>query len=69
MYKFRSLNCYYCKSLVLSLSEIEINKLNGFNFRCECCGHQNKLSEFKFYKGTNKNHHNNTYSIENLPIL
>jgi hypothetical protein len=69
MYKFKSLNCYYCKSLILNLPEIELTKLNGLNFQCECCGHQNRLSEFKFYKGTNKDPQLNTFSIENIPIL
>jgi hypothetical protein len=70
MYKFRSLNCYYCKSLILSLPEIEILKLNGLNFQCECCGHHNKLTEFKFYKGnSNKDIHQDTFSINNTTIL
>lgn len=66
MFNFRSLRCYYCKSVILNLPEIEISKLNGLNFQCECCGHQNLLTEFKFYKGTNNDPFLHILSIENI---
>lgn len=51
----KSLCCYHCSSTVLKLSHSELKKLNGLNFRCECCGHENRLSEKSFVKGTNGN--------------
>ncbi len=69
MYNFKSLRCYNCKSVILSLPEIEISKLNGLNFQCECCGHQNLLTEFKFYKGDNNDPFLNIFSIENITSL
>lgn len=66
MYNFKSLRCYNCKSVILNLPEIEISKLNGLNFQCECCGHQNLLTEFKFYKGNNNDPFLNIFSVENI---
>jgi hypothetical protein len=50
MYNFKSLPCYNCDSVIINLPELEINKLNGLTFLCECCGHQNMLQESKFLK-------------------
>lgn len=55
MYNFKSLICYNCNSVMFNLPEIEIAKLNGINFRCECCGHFNLLKEKKFLKALDKN--------------
>ncbi len=66
MFNFRTLRCYNCKSVILSLPELEISKLNGLNFQCECCGHQNLLTEFKFYKGTNNDPLLHIFSVENI---
>lgn len=55
MQKTNSLHCYSCESMVLQISSSELKKLNGLNFRCECCGNENKLNESKLVKGTNSN--------------
>lgn len=52
MYNFKTLICYNCKSVMLNLPEVEISKLNGLNFQCECCGHQNLLKKNAFSKST-----------------
>lgn len=70
MYDFKTLKCYNCKSVILSLSEIELSKLNGLNFQCECCGHQNRLQELKFIKSANNNDpYLNTLSIDNFLLF
>ncbi|MCX7748557.1 MAG: hypothetical protein N2645_16965 [Clostridia bacterium] len=66
MYNFKSLRCYNCKSVILNLPEAEISKLNGLNFQCECCGHQNLLTEFKFHEGTNNDPLLNILNFESL---
>lgn len=35
---------------MLNLPEMEVAKLNGLHFRCECCGHINLLKDLKFHK-------------------
>ncbi|HPD01291.1 MAG TPA: hypothetical protein PLA01_08090 [Acetivibrio sp.] len=50
MYSFKTLFCYNCKSVLLNLPEVEISKLNGLNFVCECCGHRNLLTKNQFFK-------------------
>ncbi|NLP14296.1 MAG: hypothetical protein GX383_07500 [Clostridium sp.] len=50
MYNFKTLFCYNCKSVLLNLPEVEISKLNGLNFVCECCGHRNLLTKNQFSK-------------------
>ncbi|ADU73994.1 MAG TPA: hypothetical protein DEF39_12965 [Hungateiclostridium thermocellum] len=55
MYNFKTLTCYNCKSVMLNLPEVEISKLNGLNFICDCCGHQNLLTKNKFSKSINNN--------------
>lgn len=40
---------------MLNLPEMEITKLDGLHFRCECCGHVNLLNEFRFLEATDKN--------------
>lgn len=47
MFNFKSLVCYNCKSVMFNLPDMEVTKLNGLRFRCECCGYVNLLSEFK----------------------
>ena len=69
MISFKSLTCYYCKSIILNLPEPEISKLNGLNFQCECCGHNNQLTEFKFYKGRQKDPFKNTLSVDKIPVI
>ena len=70
MYDFKTLKCYNCKSVILSLSEIELSKLNGLNFQCECCGHQNRLQEFKFIKSANLNDpYLNNLSVDNYLLF
>ncbi|MCX7921936.1 MAG: hypothetical protein N3B21_07995 [Clostridia bacterium] len=69
MLKNKSVHCYNCRSVILVLPEMELLKLNGFNFVCECCGHQNTLNEFKCYKGTMKDPYLNTFSIEKFAIV
>jgi len=69
MYDFNSLKCYNCKSVILSLPQIEIEKLNGLNFQCDCCGHQNRLQGFKFVKNSNNNDpYLNIFSIDNFLV-
>ncbi|KNY28100.1 hypothetical protein [Pseudobacteroides cellulosolvens] len=66
MYSFKSLRCYNCKAIILNLPELEISKLDGLNFICDCCGHQNLLTEFKFYKSSYNDPQLNIFSMENL---
>lgn len=66
MYCFNDLKCYNCKSVILSLPQMEIEKLNGLNFQCECCGHQNLLQDFKFVKNPNSDPYLNIFSIDNF---
>lgn len=66
MYKFKSLKCYNCNSVLLNLPESEIVKLNGLNFQCECCGHQNLLSRSRFYKGNDSDPTLNILSFDSL---
>lgn len=70
MYNFKNLKCYNCKTVILSLPEMEIEKLNGLNFQCDCCGHQNRLQEFKFVKSPNNNDpYLNILSIDSILLL
>lgn len=69
MHNFKSLYCYNCKSVILSLSEIEICKLDGLNFQCDCCGHQNLLTEDKFFEGTNDDPYRNVFSVDNIMVV
>lgn len=55
MFNFKSLVCYNCKSVMFNLPDMEITKLNGLRFRCECCGYINLLSEFRFLKTIDSN--------------
>ena len=66
MYRFKSLHCYHCKSVILNLPDYEVAKLNGLNFQCECCGHQNALSGSRFFRGSDTDPLLNTYSFEVL---
>ncbi|TYQ12902.1 UNVERIFIED_CONTAM: hypothetical protein Cloal_3941 [Acetivibrio alkalicellulosi] len=69
MYNFKSLICYNCKSVILNLPEIEISKLNGLNFQCECCGHKNLLTQFSFSKSVDTNDpYLNILSVDNLAL-
>ncbi len=54
MFNFKSLICYNCNSVMLNLPATEITKLNGLNFRCECCGHLNLLKRSKFFESMDK---------------
>lgn len=69
MYKFVTLRCYHCQSVILNLPEAEITKLNGLNFQCECCGHQNLLEKFRFNKGSDGDPFLNIFSCESLQAL
>jgi RNase P subunit RPR2 len=67
MYNFKSLICYNCKSVILNLPEIEITKLNGLNFQCECCGHKNLLEKYEFMKSQDTNDpYLNIFSVDNM---
>ncbi|MCX7842675.1 MAG: hypothetical protein N2489_06335 [Clostridia bacterium] len=66
MYKFKSLHCYHCKSVILNLPDFEISKLDGLSFQCECCGHTNVLSGSKFSKGSDNDPLLNTFSFDAL---
>lgn len=66
MYNFKSLICYNCKSVILNLPEIEITKLNGLNFQCECCGHKNLLEKSEFMKSDDNDPYINILSIDNM---
>jgi transcription elongation factor Elf1 len=60
-------NCYYCNSTILHLTFLEIQKLSGLCFRCECCGHENKLKEKGFVKSTHENDpYNNIFSADQI---
>lgn len=54
MNDYTSLHCYYCTSLILQLPKNEVQKLNGLSFECECCGHNNHLTGFKFSPAISK---------------
>ena len=69
MYNFQTLICYNCNSVMLNLPKKEVAKLNGLNFRCECCGHVNLLKNFKFVKTFGKNLALDNRSRENLKLL
>lgn len=69
MYKFKTLHCQHCKSVMLNLPESEILKLNGLNFQCENCGHQNLLLDFKFHKPVHKDPSLNIYTYESISVL
>lgn len=69
MYNFKSLVCYNCKSVIMTLSDREIAKMKGLNFLCECCGHQNLLSGTRFNKSTYSDPTLNIYSYENIYSL
>jgi hypothetical protein len=62
----KNLKCYHCNSVIIDLPESEIIKLNGLNFRCECCNNENLLSGLKFRKSCNSDPYNNILSIENI---
>ncbi|NLD49398.1 MAG: hypothetical protein GX660_19755 [Clostridiaceae bacterium] len=67
MYNFKSLICYNCKSVILNLPEIEITKLNGLNFQCECCGHKNLLAKSEFLKSDDTSDpYTNIFSIDSM---
>jgi hypothetical protein len=66
MYNFQTLVCYNCSSVMLNLPKTEIKKLNGLNFRCECCGHLNLLNESKFLKTIDRNLSLYTINIEDF---
>jgi RNase P subunit RPR2 len=55
VFNFKSLTCYKCKSVMFNLPEMEVIKLNGLHFRCECCGHVNLLNEFRLLKTIHRN--------------
>ena len=55
MFNFKSLTCYKCKSVMFNLPEMEVVKLNGMHFRCECCGHVNLLNGFRLLKINHRN--------------
>lgn len=46
MFRFKTIKCANCKSVIMNLPEDELEKLNGILFRCECCNHLNKLNEY-----------------------
>jgi hypothetical protein len=65
--KKTSLHCFYCNSIILHLSSLEVQKLNGLCFRCECCGHENKLKEKGFIKPTHGNDpYTNIFSADQI---
>ncbi|MCX7710431.1 MAG: hypothetical protein N2484_11355 [Clostridia bacterium] len=66
MYNFKALHCYHCSSLILQLPDKEISKLDGLSFECECCGHNNLLSEFKFQKPVESDSFGESYNFEAL---
>jgi hypothetical protein len=69
MFNVKSLVCYNCNSVMLNLPEKEIVKINGLNFRCECCGHLNMLQKFEFLKTIDKNLSLDTISPEGFLSL
>ncbi|MDP4091873.1 MAG: hypothetical protein Q8920_00760 [Bacillota bacterium] len=66
MQNIKSLKCCSCKSVILNLPETEISKLNGLTFLCECCGHRNILTKFKFRKGKESDPLLNIFSVESF---
>jgi len=62
----KSIVCYNCNSIIISLPEDDIIKLNGLNFICENCGHHNLLREYKFFKGINEDPYYNPVCFEKL---
>lgn len=55
MFDFRSLTCFNCNSVMLNLPKLEVEKLNGLRYRCECCDHLNMLKESRFHKDEDRN--------------
>jgi hypothetical protein len=55
MYKNTSLHCSYCNSELIKLPKIDVNKLDGLTFKCNCCQHENRLINMHFVKITEKN--------------
>lgn len=51
---------------MLNLPETEIKKLNGLNFRCECCGRLNLLKESKFLEAMARDLSLYTINIEDF---
>lgn len=66
MSNLKSVSCFWCKSVILNLTISEIKQMNGLHFQCECCGHQNLLSEMRFHKSRNNDPSLYIYSIDNL---
>lgn len=59
----KSLQCYNCGSVLLSLPTWEVEKFNGFNFVCDCCGHHNLLDGNVFSKACHRDQYYNVASI------
>jgi hypothetical protein len=55
MYKFKTLKCYNCNSVITNLPEDEARKLEGLTFRCDCCNHNNLLTDMRFIQGKEDN--------------
>jgi len=60
------LKCYNCNSVILSLRRREISKLEGLNFQCECCGHENRLSGSGFVEAKSGDPYLNTLSVHEI---
>lgn len=54
MYDFKTLVCYYCNQVVLELPVQDVERLDGLNFMCECCGHLNMLKHSKLDRNFSK---------------
>lgn len=50
MFRFKTLKCTSCQSVIANLPEAEIIKLIGLSCRCECCNTLNELKEHSFVK-------------------
>ncbi|MDP4093390.1 MAG: hypothetical protein Q8920_08520 [Bacillota bacterium] len=50
MFKYKTLRCSHCNSVIVNIPAAEANKLEGMNFTCECCGHHNVLKKSGFKK-------------------
>ncbi|NTV89224.1 MAG: hypothetical protein HGA22_02500 [Clostridiales bacterium] len=43
MYKFKTIRCSSCDSVLLNITEAELEQLDGMLLHCDCCHHINLL--------------------------
>ncbi len=43
MYKFKTIRCSSCNSVLINIPEAELEQLDGMLLHCDCCNHINLL--------------------------